>query len=163
MRVRAVAVLTLVLAGASIAPGAATADAADRTPAPLARGGAETLATPEARYARDVVASARALLDLSRIMRDADDLEAFRADYARATRALGRFRRAVERMDTYRLASPRADRRRAALARTGPPLARALTRFLAAARRGDAARVRRLLPVVRRSVARFQEADRPVR
>jgi hypothetical protein len=160
MRARWLAVSVLALAGALAGPAAGSAGAGPAAAVPRV---ADVAVVPEHRYVRDVVASARALLDLARVMQDADDLEAFREDWPRAARALERFRQAVERMGTYRLAVARTDRQRAALARTGPPLARALTRFLAAARRGDAHSVRKLLPGVQRSVARFQQAGRPVR
>lgn len=161
MSARAVAVLALVLGGALLAPGA-TAAPTDTAP-PALRGAADRPVVTQARYARDVLASAQGLLDLARIMQDADDLETFREDYPKADAALGRFRGAVARMRAYRLEAPRVDRQRAALARAGPPLARSLTRFLAAARRGEAAEVRRLLPGVQRAVARFQAAGRPIR
>jgi hypothetical protein len=110
------------------------------------------------RYVADATAATSALSDFGNELRRLDSLSEFKSKLALLRRELRSFDSSIRRLRGYRLANRVIEGQRSRLARTGPPLAVTLNRFLNAVRDNDASEVRDLLPEVNADLQRFAKA-----
>jgi hypothetical protein len=110
------------------------------------------------RYVTDATSATSALADFGNDLRSLDSLGEFKSKLPELRRELRSFDASIRRLRVYRLQSKVIEGQRSRLARTGPPLAVTLNKFLNAVRDNDASEVRDLLPKVNADLQRFAKA-----